>query len=359
VSRIVFVGLAITSSWGNGHATNYRALVRELARRGHDVLFLERDMPWYAAHRDLPAPPWGRTELYTSVADLRERFEDELRAADLVVVGSYVPEGVAVAEWATTVAGGATAFYDIDTPVTVAKLEAGDEEYLSPALVPRFDVYLSFTGGPLLEHLERRFGARDARAFYCLVDPEAYRPLQVEKRWALGYLGTYSTDRQPALDELLAEPARHLPNERFVVGGPGYPAAVRWPPNVERIDHLPPSEHAAFYAGQRLTLNVTRAEMRRWGWSPSVRLFEAAACAVPIVSDPWEGLDALFVPGREILVASSAGEVLELLRDLPGSRRREIAAAARARVLAEHTAERRIDELEAYLPVLRSSAAAA
>jgi spore maturation protein CgeB len=359
VSRIVFLGLSITSSWGNGHATNYRALVRELARRGHDVLFLERDMPWYAAHRDLPVPPWGRTELYTSLGDLHERFEDELRAADLVVVGSYVPEGVAVAEWATSTADGATAFYDIDTPVTVAKLEAGDEEYLSRALVPRFDAYLSFTGGPLLEHLEGRFGARNARAFYCLVDADAYRPLEVAERWALGYLGTYSTDRQPALDELLGEPARRLPDERFVVGGPGYPATVDWPANVERIDHLPPSEHAAFYAGQRLTLNVTRAEMRRWGWSPSVRLFEAAACGVPIVSDLWEGLDALFVPEREILVASSAGEVLELLRDLPGSRLRDIAAAARARVLAEHTAERRIDELEAHLPVLRSSAAAA
>ena len=358
MSRVVFLGLSITSSWGNGHATNYRALVRELTRRGHDVLFLERDMPWYAEHRDLPVPPWGRTELYASTRDLRRRFESELRAAEVVVLGSYVPDGVAVGEWATSVAGGATAFYDIDTPVTVAKLEAGDQEYLSPALVPRFDVYLSFTGGPLLEQLELRYRARRACAFYCLVDPDAYRPVEVEERWTLGYLGTYSTDRQPTLDALLAEPARRLREDKFVVAGPGYPSSVDWPPNVERIDHLPPSDHAAFYAAQRVTLNVTRSEMRRWGWSPSVRLFEAAACGVPVVSDPWEGLDALFVPGREILVASSADEMMELLRDLPGSRLREIAAAARARVLAEHTAERRVDELEAHLPLLRSAAAA-
>jgi spore maturation protein CgeB len=343
--RIVFLGLSITSAWGNGHATNYRALVRELRRRGHRALFLERDVPWYAAHRDAP----GAGELYGSVDELRDRFADDVRDADLVVLGSYVPEGVAVGEWLTAVAHGATAFYDIDTPITLAKLRNGDDEYLSPGLVPRFDLYLSFTGGPTLERLEREWGARRALPFHCIVDPTAYFPEPLEERWLFGYLGTYSDDRQPALERLLLTVARQLPADDFVVAGPQYPRDISWPRNVERVEHLPPSLHRAFYCAQRLTLNVTRIEMVRAGWSPSVRLFEAAACGVPVVSDPWDGMDAFFVPGREILVARTTEEAVEIVRRTDLEVLRAIGAAARRRVLAEHTAARRVDQLEAYV----------
>jgi spore maturation protein CgeB len=344
--RIVFLGLSITSSWGNGHATNYRALVRELTARGHEVLFCERDVPWYAAERDLPEPPWGRTSLYGSLPELAERHRDDVVAADLVVVGSYVPEGVAVAEWALENADGTTAFYDIDTPVTLGKLRRGESEYLSPGLVGRFDLYLSFTGGPTLEVLEEEFGARRAIAFYCLVDPETYRPAEVERRWDLGYLGTYSDDRQPALEQLLVEPARRARRASFAVAGPQYPEEVDWPANVERIEHVAPGDHPAFYGAQRFTLNVTRAEMRAAGWSPSVRLFEAAACGVPVISDRWDGLDQIFSPGEEILIADSHDDVLHFLGAIGERERREIAARARQRVLAEHTAERRCEQLE-------------
>jgi spore maturation protein CgeB len=344
--KIVFLGLSITSSWGNGHATNYRALVRELTARGHEVLFCERDVPWYAAQRDLPEPPWGQTSLYCSLDELAESHRDEVAAADLVVVGSYVPEGVAVAEWALENAGGATAFYDIDTPVTLGKLRRGDADYLSPELVGRFDLYLSFTGGPTLEVLEEEFGARRAIAFYCLVDPEAYRPVEAERRWDLGYLGTYSDDRQPVLERLLLEPAGRAQEAAFVVAGPQYPDGIQWPANVERIEHVAPGEHPSFYAAQRFTLNVTRAEMREAGWSPSVRLFEAAACGAPVISDRWDGLDQIFTPDEEILIADSPEDVLDFLGQVDEDARREIAAAARQRVLAEHTAERRCEQLE-------------
>jgi spore maturation protein CgeB len=344
--KVVFCGLSITSSWGNGHATNYRALMRALAQRGHDAVFLERDVPWYAAARDLPRPPGGRTHLYADLAQLRRRFTAEIRDADLAVLGSFVHEGVAVGEWLLAEAGGATAFYDIDTPVTVAKLEAGDEEYLSPALIPRFDLYLSFTGGPLLDRLEHELGAREARAFYCLVDPHRHRPLEGPQRWDLGYLGTYSDDRQPALERLLLEPARRAPSRAFAVAGPRYPEELAWPPNVGRFEHLEPARHPRFYAGQRFTLNVTRAAMRAAGWSPSVRLFEAAACAVPVISDSWPGLESIFVPGEEILVAHEAEDVLRMLTEVGEEERRAIGARARRRVLAEHTAERRVEELE-------------
>ena len=347
--NVVFLGLSITSSWGNGHATNYRGLVRALEQRGHDVLFLERDAPWYASHRDLPSPPFGRTELYGSLDEL-ERFAEDVATADLVVVGSYVPDGVSVADWVLATADGLVAFYDIDTPVTLEKLGRGDDEYLSPGLIPRFDLYLSFTGGPTLERLERDYGARRARAFHCIADPGLYRPDErASARWTLGYLGTYSDDRQPPLERLLIEPALRLREERFVVAGPQYPDRIEWPPNVERIEHLPPAEHRAFYAAQRYTLNVTRAQMADAGWSPSVRMFEAAACAVPVISDPWPGLEDFFVPDEEVFVAESADDVEHVLRSTSEEERCAVGERARKRVLAEHTAARRAEELERHV----------
>jgi spore maturation protein CgeB len=347
--RIVILGLSLTSSWGNGHATNYRALLRALEARGHDVLFLERDVPWYAEHRDLPHPPHGRLALYGSIDELVAGHADTVAGADAVVVGSYVPEGVPVGEWVLDTARGVTAFYDIDTPVTLAALDAGTCEYLAPELIRRYDLYLSFTSGPSFDVLHDRYGAPRPRPFHCLVDPEAYRPLDQPRRWDLGYLGTYSDDRQPVLERLLLEPARRRPDLRFVVAGPQYPASISWPANVARIEHLPPADHAAFYAAQRLTLNVTRADMVRAGWSPSVRLFEAAACGVPVVSDRWEGLHSFFANEEEILVADGPDDVLRHLDRVDDERRRAIGTAARARVLAAHTAEHRAVELETFV----------
>jgi spore maturation protein CgeB len=347
--QIVMLGLSITSSWGNGHAVTYRGLVRELSRAGHRVTFLERDLPWYADNRDLPTPPWGRTELYRSTGELLDRFAPEVAAADLVVVGSYVPDGIAVGEWVTSAARGTTAFYDIDTPVTLARLAKDACEYLTRELVRRYDLYLSFTGGPTLERLERDLGARAARALHCSADPEHYRPEPREALWDLGYLGTYSDDRQPVLERLLLEPARRWRRGRFVVAGPQYPRELRWPPNVARMEHLAPPQHVSFYNAQRFTLNVTRRDMVEAGWSPSVRLFEAAACGTPIVSDAWVGLESFFVPGEEILLARSADEALAIVRETPEAERRRIGDAARARVLREHTAAHRARQLEGYL----------
>jgi spore maturation protein CgeB len=347
--RIVLLGLSITSSWGNGHATIYRALVRALAARGHDVLFLERDMPWYAAQRDLPRPPWGATQLYGSLDELRAEHHDAIRAADLVVVGSYVPEGATVGEWVLDATGGLAAFYDIDTPVTLAALRRGDCEYLTPQLVRAYRLYLSFTGGPALARLQDELGSPCARAFHCLVDPAAYPVLDAEPRWDLGYLGTFSPDRQPALERLLLEPARRDPSLRCVVAGPRYPDDVDWPANVERIEHVAPAEHPLFYAAQRFTLNITRADMVAAGWSPSVRLFEAAACAVPVISDAWAGLGTFFEPGAEIVVARGPDDVLSTLARYGERERRAIGRRARARVLSAHTAEHRAAQLEAHL----------
>jgi spore maturation protein CgeB len=356
--QIVILGLSITSSWGNGHAVTYRALVRGLTQRGHEVLFLERDMPWYAEHRDLSDPPFGRTELYGSLGELKERFRPDSRDADLVIVGSYVPQGVAVGDWVTSVARGCTAFYDIDTPVTLSKLERGDTEYLSRALVMRYDLYLSFTGGPTLRRLEKRFYAKRPRALYCCVDGSMYYPEAGPVEWDMGYLGTYSADRQPALDRLMLGPARALPDARFCVAGSLYPDTIVWPDNVQRIRHLPPAAHRAWYNAQRFTLNVTRADMVRAGYSPSVRLFEAGACGTPIISDAWDGLDEVFSIGSEILVARTTQESLEYLREISDRERVAVGQRARARVLREHTAERRAEQLENYASELVGQIAA-
>ncbi|TPG53369.1 glycosyltransferase [Roseomonas nepalensis] len=346
--RVVVLGLSLSSSWGNGHATTFRALLRAFAARGHEVLFLERDVPWYAAHRDLPAPDFCRLALYPDLAAL-DAWRGEIAGADAVVVGSYVPKGVAVGRLVQSVARGATAFYDIDTPVTLAKLERGDEEYLSPALIPGYGVYLSFTGGPTLGRLERDYGSPAARQLYCSVDPDAYRPMEVPRRWDLSYLGTYSPDRQPVLERLLLEPARRAPELRFAVAGPQYPDGIDWPANVERIDHVPPADHPAFYAAGRFTLNVTRADMVRAGHSPSVRLFEAGACGVPILSDRWDGIETLLRPDEEIILADGPEDVLRVLRGTPEADRQAMARALRARVLGEHTAAHRAAELEGHL----------
>ena len=345
--RLVFLGLSLSSSWGNGHATTYRSLLKGLAAAGHDVLFLERDQPWYASNRDLPEPDFCSLRLYGSLEEL-DRYSDAVARADAVIVGSYVTDGLAVIDWANSRRRGVFGFYDIDTPVTLQGLADGSIMYLSLAAISRFDVYLSFTGGPTLRRLRDVYGARRAAALYCSVDPALCHPTGAAKRWDLGYLGTYSLDRQDTLDRLLLEPARRLAHRRFVVAGPQYPADIAWPANVERIEHLPPSEHAAFYSGMDWTLNVTRRDMIRSGHSPSVRLFEATACGVPVLSDRWAGIEDVLQPERDILVVDDTAGVLEALR-VPDQQRVAIAASGRAATLRHHTGRRRAEDLVSLL----------
>jgi spore maturation protein CgeB len=345
---IVVFGLSITSSWGNGHAVTYRALIKALAARGHRVTFLERDVPWYRENRDLVQADYCGIELYRDLKEVPARFGARVAEADLVIVGSYVPDGITLADWIITRAEGVSAFYDIDTPATLAGLDTGTTEYLSASLIPRFDLYLSFTGGPVLSLIEDVYGSPRARPLYCTADTDVHAPQALTAQWALGYLGTYSKDRQPALERLLIEAARKLPQQLFVVAGPQYPKALRWPANVQRIEHLPPSRHPAFYGGQRYTLNITRADMVAAGFSPSVRMFEAAACGVPIITDAWAGLESFFTPEHEILVVDSSHQVVHLIKELPEERRRSIAAAARARLFKSHTPLHRAKQLEEY-----------
>ncbi len=352
----VFLGLTLSSSWGNGHATTYRGLLRALAARGHSILFLERDVPWYAAHRDSVVIPGVKLALYSTLSDLEARFRASIAEADVVVVGSFVPEGREVGARVSNWARGTRAFYDLDTPVTVEALEQHDScEYLARAQLRDYHLYLTFTGGPIVDRLEQ-LGASSARPLYCAVDPVVHHPVSVDLRWDLGYLGTYSPDRQPPLEELLLTPARGRPTRAFVVAGPLYPPTVDWPANVQRLEHVAPLEHSRFYCQQRLTLNLTRADMRDYGYAPSVRLFEAAACGATIVTDVWDGLDLFFEPRREVLLAATAADVEHALDALSEADRHAIGAGARARVLAFHTAAHRAATLERYVAQVRRRA---
>jgi spore maturation protein CgeB len=342
--QLVIFGLTVSSSWGNGHATLWRGMIRALARRGCRVVFFERDTPYYAAHRDLTDLPGARLILYADWASVAGEAAAEVDRADAAMVTSYCPDGPAACELVCRQAALST-FYDLDTPVTLARLSAGEAvEYLPDGGLGGFDLVLSYTGGRALEILESRLGARRARALYGHVDPQQHRPVPAEPRFeaALSYLGTYAADRQPALQRLFMDAARARPDLKFLIGGSGYPEAFPWSDNIWFARHVAPPEHPAFFSSSRLTLNVTRRDMAAFGWCPSGRLFEAAACGVPVISDRWDGLDAFFVPGREILIADDTPDVLAALArpDLG-----EIAAAARARVLAEHTSDHRAGEL--------------
>jgi len=349
--KIVICGLAITSSWGNGHATTYRALVRALDARGHKVVFFERDLEWYASNRDMPEPSFCRVHIYERWQDVRPLLRRELADAHVAIVGSYFPDGNAAVTEVLDSPASVKAFYDIDTPITISKLQSGDEEYLRRDQVPGFDIYFSFTGGPVLREIESKFGARRAVPLYCSFDPNRYHLCEMDPKYKcdLSYMGTYAPDRQEQLTQLLCQPAENLPEKNFIVAGPQYPREIQWPQNVKRIIHLEPKLHPPFYCSSRLTLNITRKQMIHMGYSPSVRLFEAAGCGAAIISDTWAGLESFFVPGREILLAGSKEDVIEYLLNLSDKEARQIGRRSQERVLAEHSAEKRAIQFEEYV----------
>jgi spore maturation protein CgeB len=347
--KIVIFGLSITSSWGNGHATTYRALCQALYRRGHRIAFFEHNLEWYQNNRDLAEPSYCDVRLFDNWKDTLPAIRRELADADVAMAGSYFPDGIDALDEILASHVPVKAFYDIDTPITVKGLKLhGKTDYLALRHLPELDVYFSFTGGPMLNDLELNLGAPFAVPLYCSVDPEKHcaSPANPHFSCHLSYMGTYAEDRQPKIDELLCTPARRLAEKKFIVAGPQYPATLEWPGNVERMMHLDPRYHAEFYCGSRMTLNVTRREMVIAGWSPSVRLFEAAACATPIVSDNWPGLETFFTAGKEILLAANADDVVRYIKSFNSSELRSIGHAGRERVMASHTSEVRAREFE-------------
>ena len=349
--KLVVFGLTVSSSWGNGHATLWRGLCAALARRGHQVVFFERDVPYYAEHRDLWGLPGGELILYESWNDALPQARSHLADADVAMVTSYCPDALPASELVLDSGTRVRAFYDLDTPVTLERLRAGEPvSYIGPDGLAGFDLVLSYTGGTALDELRSRLGARRVAPLYGSVDPAVHQPAAPSDQYRcdLSYLGTYAADRQAGVEAFFIEPARRRPDLRFLLAGAMYPQNFPWVPNLWFMQHLAPANHAAFYASSGLTLNVTRRAMAEMGFCPSGRLFEAAACGVPILSDTWAGLDTFFQPGSEILVAHTTEDALAAL-DTPRDQLARIARSARERTLEEHTADRRVLDLEAAL----------
>jgi spore maturation protein CgeB len=349
--KIVIFGLSVSSSWGNGHATLWRGLCGALARRGHRVVFLERDVPYYASTRDLFELPGGELILYRDWAEVLPAARRHLADADVAMVTSYCPDAIVATALTMESAARLRVFYDLDTPVTLARIAAGEEvEYIGPRGLADFDLVLSYTGGSSLDQLRERLGARQVAPLYGSVDPAVHKPAPPDPSYRadLGYLGTFARDRNETLRALFVEPARRLPDRKFVLAGAMYDNQFPWQPNIFFVRHLPPAEHASFYCSTRLTLNVTRLAMALTGYCPSGRLFEATACGAAVLSDSWEGLDRFFEPGSEILLARNTDEAMAALEHSPEELAR-IAAAGRERTLAEHTADARAVQLEEIL----------
>lgn len=346
--KIVFFGLTISSSWGNGHATLLRGLFKALTARGHEIVFFERDVPYYAAHRDLVESPHIELHLYQDWPDIISIARKELSEADAAVVTSYCPDGIDATELVVSSNVQLRVFYDLDTPVTLEALQHGEQlTYIGPRRLVDFDLVLSYTGGAALTALEDQLGARRVVPLFGSVDPEIHHPACSLSGYHadLSYLGTYAADRQQALDGLFIQVARRMPQKRFVLGGSKYPIDFPWRQNIWYVQHVAPSAHAAFFCSSPLTLNITRGAMARMGYCPSGRLFEAAACGVAIVSDEFAGLDEFFQPGSEIVVARSTDDVIAAMQLTPDELA-EIARAGRERVLNSHTAAHRAAELE-------------
>jgi len=349
--KFVIFGLTISSSWGNNHATLWRGLCRCLSQKGHRVTFFEHDVPYYAGARDLYEMP-GNDELvlYENWYDIAPRALREARDSDVAIVTSYCPDAIA----ATDLILGSRAlhvFYDLDTPVTLSRHARGEVNfYIGPRGLSDYDLVLSYTGGGALDALRDDLGARLVAPLYGHVDPEHHHPSHPRDafRSDLSYLGTYAEDRHASLEELFIEPAKQRPHMRFLIGGALYPDAFPWRRNIHSVRHLPPGEHAAFFASSRATLNVTGPDIARMGWCPSGRLFEAAACEAPVLTDSWDGLETFFSPGAEVLVVRNANDVLAAL-DKSDAELKTMARAARERVLAEHTSNHRTEELLALV----------
>lgn len=342
--KLVIFGLTVSSSWGNGHATLWRGLCNALSSQGHEVTFFERDVPYYASHRDLISPENFDLELYQDWAEIAVEAERAVDRADTAMVTSYCPDAEVASDLVLD-SPAIKVYYDLDSAVTLEKLRRGENvSYIPSYGLGGFDLVLSYVGGRTLEDLQRLLGARKVAPLYGSVDPELHKPVPRSSYYEshLSYLGTYASDRQKTLEELFIEPAHRLPRKRFLLGGAQYPENFPWSDNVWFVRHVPPAEHPAFYSSSRATLNVTRSAMATNGYCPSGRLFEAAACETPIVSDWWEGLDEFFEPGRELLVAKSSGDVVNALSD---GDLRQIGKAARERVLGAHTARHRSQEL--------------
>ena len=350
--RIAFYGSSLVSSYWNGAATYYRGLLSDLARRGHGVVFYEPDAFDRQKHRDIDPPDWAESRVYPATVEALRAVMAEAAAADVVLKASGVGvfddellEGVIAASRPDAI----RIFWDVDAPATLAELRRNPDHPLHKAM-PSLDLVLTYGGGPPVVAGYEGFGARRCVPIYNALDPTTHFPVPPEERFSadLAFLGNRLPDRERRVEEFFLRPAAELPERRFLIGGNGW-ETKGMSANVRHIGHVYTREHNAFNTSPLAVLNVARDSMADIGFSPATRVFEAAGAGGCLVTDAWEGIDLFLKPGEEVLVARDGADVAEHVRSLTPERARAIGAAARARVLAEHTYTLRGAKVDAIL----------
>ncbi len=351
---IAFFGSSLVSAYWNGAATYYRGLLRALHTRGHRVTFYEPDAWDRQAHRDIEDPEWARVVVYRG-EDGRKACLAEAERADLVVKASGV--GVYDAELEEEVAGlrgrnTRVAFWDVDAPATLGRVRGNPSDPLR-ALVRRYDAVFTYSGGPPVVRAYQELGARACVPIYNALDPATHFPVPPDPRFdaVLAFLGNRLPDREERVQRYFFDVARAFPSGRFLLGGSGWEDADV-PDNVVKLGHVYTRDHNAFNCTPRAVVNIHRHSMDENGWSPATRVFEAMGAGACLISDPFLGVEEFFEPGREILLAERPDDVLEHVERLTGGRREEVGAAARARVVRDHTYWRRAETFERALAEL-------
>jgi spore maturation protein CgeB len=346
--RIAWFGSSLVSSYWNGAATYYRGLVRALAERGHEVTFYEPDAYERQQHRDIADPPWAEVVVWQPSEATARRLVREASTCDLVVKASGVGVLDEVLEDAVASLDGPTrVLWDVDAPATLA---AAGERFA--ALVARFDLVLTYGGGEPVVERYLELGARDCVPVYNALDPETHHPVAPDSRFGgdLSFLGNRLPDREARVERLFLRAADILPARRFLLGGSGWDGK-ELPPNVSYVGHVGTADHNAFNVTPLAVLNVTRDSMAANGWSPPTRVFEAAGAGACLITDAWKGVEEFLEPGVEVLVAGSGGEVARHVEELTPAAAARIGAAARERVLRDHTYGRRAEQVEDVLGV--------
>ncbi|TFZ04335.1 CgeB family protein [Ramlibacter rhizophilus] len=351
--KIAFFASSLVSAYWNGAATYYRGMVRALHERGHHITFYEPDAFERQQHRDMDDPPWAEVVVYGAGSEAEVlRTVERARGADLVVKASGVGVHDALLERAVLDLQGPStlvAFWDVDAPATLDRLH-GDAQDPFHALVPRYDLVLTYGGGEPVRRAYRGLGARECVPIYNALDPSTHHPVPPDPRFdgELGFLGNRLPDREARVEAFFLDAARRLPQARLLLGGSGWQDKPL-PANVKYLGHVYTADHNAFNCTPRAVLNISRESMARYGFSPATRVFEAAGAAACLITDAWEGLEQFFEPGREMLVAASGEEVAAHVEALDAERARRIGRAAYERVLAEHTYAHRAAQLDALL----------
>ena len=351
---IAFFGSSLVSAYWNGAATYYRGIVRALAGRGHRVTFYEPDAFDRQRHRDMPDPDWATVVVYPGEGDDGvRRCLDAAATADVIVKASGVGVFDELLEAAVPEVGGAGTlriFWDVDAPATLARMH-GDPADPFRAQVPKYDAVLTYGGGPPVVAAYEKLGARLCEPIYNALDPSTHFPVPPLSRFAaaLTFLGNRLPDREARVQDFFLDAARALPGEPCLLGGSGWGEGIELPDNVRNLGHVSTNDHNALNRSPKAVLNVSRESMAATGFSPATRVFEAAGASACLITDAWEGVDLFLEPGREVLVAESGADVAEHVRSLTEERSREIGEAALARVLAEHTYDRRAVRVEELL----------